>query len=341
MRKTKIVFFEIESWEKEYIKVELTRRKLKKISLEFFEKPLTVRKTNQIKGTEILVVFIYSEIDQKILGKLPKLKLISTMSTGYDHINLKACKNLGIKVANVPFYGESTVAEHTFCLILALTRKLPASIDRVRRGDFTLKNLRGFDLKGKTIGIVGLGHIGSQVAKIANGFGMKVIYSDVKKDLKIAKKFKTKYVGMDYLLKNSDIITIHAPYNPSTHHLINKNNIKKIKKGAYFINTARGGLVETEALILALKKGILTGVGLDVLEEECFIKEEKELITRPFQKKCDLRTVLQNHVLLNHPKVVITPHNAFNSQEALIRILDTTLKNVLNFIDGKPSNLVS
>ena len=339
LKKTKIVFFGTEPWEEEYLAVRLKKQGVKK-GLKFFEKPLSKRSLRQIKEAEILSVFIYSKIDEQILERLPRLRLVATMSTGFDHIDLRACRKRKVKVANVPYYGENTVAEHTFALILALSRKLPQSIARTRRGDFSLKNLRGFDLKGKTIGIVGLGHIGQQVAKIASGFGMKILAYDIKKDFKKAKKLRVRYVGLDWLLGNSDIISLHAPYNPSTHHLINKQNIKKIKKGALLINTARGGLVETEALISGLKKGILSGAGLDVLEEECFIREEKELLTKQFWQKCDLKTVLQNHLLLNHPKVVITPHNAFNSQEALIRILDTTVDNIKSFLKGKPINLV-
>jgi len=262
------------------------------------------------------------------------------MSTGFDHIDLKTAKAKNIKVSNVPFYGENTVAEHTLALILALSRRLPDSIERVKKFDFNLDNLRGFDLEGKTLGLIGLGHIGSHVAQMAKGFGLKIIAFDPKKDLKLAKKLDFKYVALDNLLKTSDIISLHAPYNKKTHHLINKNNINQIKKGAYLVNTARGGLIETDSLITALNKGIIAGAGLDVLEEECFIKEEKELLAKPFQKKCNLKTVLQGHVLIQDPRVLVTPHNAFNSHEALQRILDTTVENIQGFLRGKPKNLV-
>ena len=142
------------------------------------------------------------------------------------------------------------------------------------------------------------------------------------------------------MLGHSDIISLHAPYNKQTHHLINKNNLKQIKKGAYLINTARGGLVDTKALLYALEKNILAGVALDVLEEECFIKEEKELLTKPFTKTCNLETVLRNHLLARHPKAIVTPHNAFNSHEALSRILDTTVDNLKGFTSKKFKNLV-
>ncbi|MEK7172512.1 MAG: NAD(P)-dependent oxidoreductase [Patescibacteria group bacterium] len=341
MPKTNIVFLETEKWEQDYIKEKLSSNR--ELSLNFCKKPLgkiSEKEMAVIKTADILAVFIYSIIDKIILEKLFRLKFIATMSTGYDHIDLNTCKEKGIKVSNVPFYGDNTVAEHTFALILAFSRKLPQSFAKTRFGDFTLNDLRGFDLKGKTIGIIGLGHIGEWTARIAFGFGMKILAFDPKKQPKLSAKFGVKYTTLDYLLGNSDIITLHAPYNEQTRHLINKNNIVKIKKGALLINTARGGLVETEALLLALQKGILAGAGLDVLEEECFIKEEKELLTKPFQKTCDLRTVLRNHLLINNPKVLITPHNGFNSQEALLRILDSTIENIKGFSKGKPINLV-
>ena len=338
MKNINIAFLELEKWEEKYLQDKLS--KFKNLSLNFFSTPLNNSILGKIKKTNILAVFIYSKINKKTLSQLPNLKFIATMSTGFDHIDLKACQEKNIKVSNVPFYGENTVAEHTFALILALSRKIPVSIEGTKKYDFTLDNLRGFDLKGKTLGIVGFGHIGQHIARMAKGFEMKVIAYDPNENLKLAKKFGVKYVTFDYLLAHSDIISLHAPYNKKTHHLINKNNIKLIKKGAYLINTARGGLVETQALIMALDKKIISGAGLDVLEEEFFIKEEKELLAKPFQKKCNLKTVLQDHLLIQHPRVLVTPHNAFNSEEALRRILDTTIENIKACLKGKPINLV-
>ncbi len=338
MKKINVTFVESEKWEEEYLRDKLKR--IKNLSLKFFPEPLNDSILSKIKDTDILGVFIYSQIDKKVINQLPNLKFVITMSTGFDHIDLKACFEKNIKVSNVPFYGENTVAEHTFALILALSRKLPASIEKTKKYNFTLDNLKGFDLKDKTLGIVGLGHIGQHVARMAKGFEMKIIASDPSKNLKLAKKLGVKYVTFNYLLAHSDIISLHAPYNKNTHHLINKDNIKLIKKGAYLVNTARGGLIETQALIIALNKKILAGAGLDVLEEEYFIREEKELLSKPFQKKCDLKTVLQGHLLIRNPKVLVTPHNAFNSEEALQRILDTTVDNIKGYLRSKMVNLV-
>ncbi|MDP3882956.1 MAG: hydroxyacid dehydrogenase [Candidatus Staskawiczbacteria bacterium] len=331
----KASFFETEDWEKEYLESQLHG-----IELTFSSEPLTVSNIEKAQGCAIVSPFIYSAINKEIIKKLPDVKFIATRSTGFDHIDTAFAKENKIAVSNVPFYGENTVAEHTFALILALSRKLFDSVDRARKGDFSLDGLCGFDLKEKTLGIVGMGHIGVHVARIAKGFEMNVLAFDLKQDKKLAKKIGFKYADFESVLKNSDIITLHAPYNKNTHHLINSKNINLIKKGAYLINTARGALVETEALLKALSEGILSGAGLDVLEAECFIKEEAQLLSKEFPKTCDLKTVLQNHVLLQQKNVIITPHNAFNSKEALKRILDTTILNVQAFVKNKPINLV-
>ncbi len=331
----KIAFFEIEDWQKNYL-----REKLSKDDLSFFAEPLSSDNINSASGCPIVSPFIYSQINNDTLQKLPDLKMIATRSTGFDHIDIQSAKENKITVCYVPFYGENTVAEHTFALILALSRKLIDSIERARKGDFTLDGLRGFDLKNKTLGIVGMGHIGLHVARIAKGFEMKVLAYDPKEDRRLSKKVGFEYTIFENLLAKSDIITLHTPDNKDTHHLINSRNINMIKKGAYLINTARGGLVETQALLKALSDGILAGAGIDVLEEECFVKEETQLLSREFPKTCDLKTALQNHILLQQKNVIITPHNAFNSQEALMRILNTTVENITGFIAGKPQNIV-
>ena len=332
----RIAFFELEDWEKDYL-----RQNLKGQAVEFVNGTLTAETAAKAKNCDAVAVFIYSKVDNAVLAKLPKLKFVATRSTGYDHIDVAAAKGRKIVVSNVPTYGENTVAEHTFALILALSRKIIDSADRTRHGDFTLEGLRGFDLKGKTIGVVGTGHIGMHVIRIAKGFEMNILAFDVKKDTQAARKVGFKYADLDTLLKNSDIITLHCPYNQATRHLINSANIGKVKKGAVLINTARGGLVETRTLLSALDNGTIAAAGLDVLEEEVSIKEEKQLLSKDFEKEADLKTMLANHVLLNHKNVIITPHNAFNSREALVRILNATIENINAFAKKKPINNVS
>jgi D-lactate dehydrogenase len=243
-------------------------------------------------------------------------------------------------VSNVPFYGENTVAEHTFALILALSRKVHEAFVRVRAGNFSLDGLRGFDLKDKTIGVVGAGHIGLHVIRIARGFGMSVLAFDVRRDNFLAEVLGFTYADLDALLGRSDIITLHAPYSKHTHHLINRDNVGRIKPGAILINTARGALVDTDALLMALEKKILAGAGLDVLEGEETVYEESALLGDSVNPE-RLRQAIQNHLILKHPNVVFTPHNAFNSQEALERILQTAADNIAAFAAGTPKNVVT
>jgi D-lactate dehydrogenase len=331
----KIALVEINEWEEKFIR-ERIEPPHDVVALRRIMEDADIAK---LADAEIISPFIYTKLTAERLAKLPKLKLITTRSTGFDHIDVAECTKRGITVSNVPFYGENTVAEHTFALILALSRKVHEAFVRVRAGNFSLDGLRGFDLKDKTIGVVGAGHIGLHVIRIARGFGMNVLAFDVHRDNFLAEVLGFTYADMHTLLESSDIITLHAPYNKLTHHLINRDNIREIKRGAILINTARGGLVDTEALLTALENKILAGAGLDVLEGEETIYEESALLGDALNPE-RLRRATQNHVILKHPNVVFTPHNAFNSQEALERILDTTASNITSFIAGVPRNVV-
>lgn len=315
-------------FEADEVEEAILKKELRGVQLEFFNEPLSQKNCKKAVSFNAIMVFINSKIDKKLLDKLPKLKAIATLSTGMDHIDLRACKKRKIEVRNVPSYGEDTVAEHTFALILALSRNIIESDLRVKRGIFSPNDLRGFNLNGKTMGIIGLGKIGAYVAKIAHAFGMKIIGFSRHVDLELEKKYQIKYVSkIEKLLAESDIVSINCPLTKETHHLINKKNIIKMKKGSMIINTARGAIIESEALIDALKSKRVAYAGLDVLEGEGMIKEEKELL---FQKrdKNELKVALANHILLSFPNVLVTPHNAFNSVEALERIGFESAKNV-------------
>ncbi len=301
-------------------------------SLEFHPNPLTPERAAEASGCDAVIIFIYSRIDADLLSKLPSLRLVATMSTGTDHIDSEECRRRGIAVFNVPAYGEHTVAEHTFCLLLAISRRLIPSVQRTRSGDFSLEGLSGFDLEGKTIGIVGTGRIGSHVARLAHAFLMKPLAFAIHQNPELVEKYGVEYVAtLDELIKRSDIVTLHAPLTEETRHMINKGNIRSFKKGAILINTARGALVETEALLEGLQEGCISYAGLDVLEEEGFIREEKELLLKSFAKRADMRTVLEGHMLLRMENVLITPHNAFNSEEAMMKIAETTAANINGF----------
>jgi len=244
-------------------------------------------------------------------------------------------------VSTVPFYGENTVAEFAFALILALSRKVIDADELVRdTGTFSQDGLRGFDLAGKTLGVVGCGHIGVHAIRMGNGFGMKVLGFDTHADEARAKELNFAYASLEDLFANSDIVTIHVPYNSHTHHIINRDNIRHFKKGSYLINTARGAVVETDALVEALKAGVIAGAALDVLEEEGELNDELALLTAPHPNEAGIKTALENHYLIDHPRVIVTPHVAFNTTEAVERILDTTAGNIANFAAGSPTNAV-
>ncbi|MEN9328095.1 MAG: hypothetical protein RI947_903 [Candidatus Parcubacteria bacterium] len=328
-----IVFFEVQDWE---------RNSLLKIfpdALITAEK-LTIENALHYTEAEVVSCFIYSKIDKAVIEMLPQLKYITTRSTGFDHIDVTFAGTKGIKTSNVPEYGSTTVAEHTFALMLSLTRKMYQSVNQAKTLSFEHSEIRGVDLEGKTLGIVGLGKIGQHVLQIAKGFGMNVLAYNHSQDKELLDRYTFSYAELDVVFSNSDIITLHLPFNEHTKHIVNKEAILKFKKGSYLINTARGGLIDSEAIVIGLEKEILDGVGLDVLEEEKDLSEEIAMLTSEFRQNIDLKNLIYNHILMNHPKVLITPHNAFNSKEALKRILETTISNIQNYASDTPTNLV-
>lgn len=289
---------------------------------------------------DIVSVFVYSALDVAALSQLKKLKLIATRSTGFDHIDLDYCRAHGIAVCNVPSYGENTVAEHVFALLLGLSHRLPEAVARARSGHFSPEGLQGVDLAGKTFGVIGTGHIGRHVIRIAKGFSMRVIAADERRDPALAEELGFRYVDLDDLLSQADVISLHVPATPKTQNLLSEEAFSRMKQGVMVINTARGGLIDTPALIRALRTGKVAGAGLDVLPEEPLIREEAELISATFASQHDLRSLVANHVLLNMPNVIVTPHSAFNTREAIERIVETSVGNIEAFLLGTPRNLV-
>lgn len=325
----KIAFFEISEDEKKTIKKEI-----KNHTLFFYEKPIQDVDKKLLKNIDVISVFIYSKINKKTLEETDKLKLILTRSTGYNHIDLDYCSKNKIIVGNVPSYGENTVAEHTFALILNLARKVHLSYQRTTHDNFSIDGLRGFDLKNKTIGVLGVGHIGLNVIKISKGFGMRVKAFDIHENNILSEILNFEYATIDEILKTSDIISLHLPLNDKTKHIINSNSLKKIKKGAIIINTSRGELIDTPALYKALKNNEIEGAGLDVIEGEELISHEDELLNKKNYAK-NAKQILLNKQLFSLNNVIFTPHNAFNSQEAVDRILSTTLKNLELYLKNK------
>lgn len=332
-----IHYFSGEQWEEEYV-----RAKFPGEDLTFHEGPLSAHPELADPDATVLCVFIESRIGENELKRFPNVKLIATRSTGFDHIDLAATGAHGITVANVPSYGENTVAEFAFALLLALSRRIIDADERVREtGVFSPSGLRGFDLAGKTLGVIGTGHIGAHVIRMAQGFGMKVLGFDAYPNAELAQKLLFPYAPLPEVLAASDIVTLHVPYNEHTHHLINQENISSFKRGAYLINTSRGAVVDTGALVEGLKNEIIAGAGLDVLEEEGELSEEAAFLTAPHPGEEKLKIALENHYLINHPRVIVTPHIAFNTTEAVERILNTTIENILGFGAGSPRNVVS
>lgn len=333
----KIVYLFNEEWEKKYVEERLVGQEF-----VFLKGPLSDYPDFHDERAEILSVFVNSPIGKSEIEHFPGLKHIAARSTGYDHIDRTFSHARGITISSVPAYGENTVAEFAFGLLLTVSRKLYECIKKVQdEGLFSQGGLRGFDLKGKKIGILGTGHIGVHMIRMAKGFGMEIVAFDAYPNEALARELGFLYVSKERVFAESDVVSFHLPYTKDTHHILNVENIRNMKKGSVVINTARGGLIETNALVKGLREGILAGVGLDVLEEEGFIEDETKLLFEPHPSEVSLKITLSNHYLIEHPCAIITPHNAFNTNEAIRRILDTTVENIKAFALGEAKNIVS
>ncbi len=305
--------------------------------------------------TEILSTFIHSRIDAAFLDRHPALRLITTRSTGFDHLNAPLCQERGIALGLVPTYGENTVAEHTFALLLAISRRLREAMDHGRKRPFTYAALRGFDLHGKTLGVLGCGRIGLHTIRIAKAFGMEVLAFDQKPNPAMSEQLDFCYAPLEAVLSGADILSLHLPLTSETSHLLNRERLALCREGVVVINTSRGGLIDTEALMEALDSGQIAGVGLDVLEEESVLQRETlEIIgdqilsrlqasTAPAQEAplssnhervAELQRLIRHQELISRANVVFTPHIAFNSREAVERINATTLRNITTFLES-------
>ncbi len=334
----KIGFWEVDNKEKEqYLTDNLTDHQP-----VFFEGLLDQDHLPTESDFDVISVFTCSKVNQAVIGHFPNLKLVSVRATGFDNVDLPSADTKGVAVSNVPAYGSNTVAEYTFGLILSLSRHIPAAVNRLKIGfDYDFEGLRGFDLNGKTLGVVGTGKIGSNVIKIAKGFNMKVLAFDAFPNRELAQNLDFSYVLLEDLLQRSDILTLHVPYMRETHHLINRGNINLMKKGSLLINTSRGAVLETESVFQALTQGRLAGAALDVLEEEVEIKEEAELLAEGKLAADKYKTILQDHMLINLPNVIVTPHMAFYTKEAEESILETTVQNIKAVFESHPQNVVN
>ncbi|HET6406284.1 MAG TPA: NAD(P)-dependent oxidoreductase, partial [Chthoniobacteraceae bacterium] len=306
---------------------------------------------------ELLSVFISDTVDAQFLIAHPKLKLIATRSRSVDHIDVAECRARGVAICNVPHYAEESVAEHTFALLLALSRRLRELMTHPKEGHFSYAAVRCQELCGKTMGIIGMGRVGQQVASLAHAFQMTVIASDIDRSPDVAKKQGFEWVSLDDLFARSDVISLHAPLSPQTYHVLNRETLAKTKRGVIIINTARGALIDTGALRDALESGQVGGAGLDVLQDERVLRQSApEIISAEILRHLrsdalaqeahdaerirDLRELVLGEALLSRPNVVFTPHVAFNSVEAVARLREVTAANLKAFIAGSPQNLV-
>lgn len=326
----RILFFEIMPKEQEMLLPHIPPGH----EVVFLEEKLTSANAHAADGADIISIFVQSEIRAPLIDQLTACKLITTRSMGFDHIDVEYARTKGIVVGNVQTYASHPVAEFTYALMLSVIRKIYPAYNQLREGThFDIRGLGGFNLFGKTLGVAGTGRIGKNVITIARGFGMEVCAYDVFPDEAFAKAQQCTYVPLEELLQRSDIISIHTPYNKDTHHLISTAQFAMMKRGVVLINTARGEMIDTIALIAALRDGTVAGVGLDVLEEERNLHEESEAVATA-KPGVNYELLTANHILIDLPNVIITPHIAFETREALQEISKVTGETISNFIAG-------
>ena len=332
---TKVVLLEVRPFEEEYIKQNIP------LTLEYEMYRDTINETdkNLLKNAEIISVFTDSKVNEESLKSLDKLRMINTRSTGVDHIDMDYCKRHNIIVTYVPAYGRYPVAEFAFGLMLDVVRKIAKSDRDIQSGNLDMDSYLGMNLCEKILGIVGTGTIGCHLVELANAFKMKIIAYDPKPVMEMVEKYNVHYVSLDDLLANSDIISLHAAYTGENYHMIDEEALDKMKDGVYIINTARGELIDTNALLKALNSGKVKGAALDVLESEKIIKEEEEYALEPDRvSRRDLINTLMNHELITLPNVIVTPHIAYETIEAVQAILDVTMQDIKGYLENKIVN---
>lgn len=332
-------FFDLAEWE-----VPIINQRCKELGLNVIKastEPFDASHCSEIKNVEVLSVFL-SPVDQSIMQELPNLKLISTRATGFDQIDINFAKKRGITVTYLPAYAATSVAEYAMTFILMLSRRLSVTLAQSKVGVFDQKTIRGNDVAGKTLGIIGTGKIGCTLAKMAHGFDMNIICHDVIPNTTLCETCKVNYVPLETLFKTSDIISIHLPYTKETHHLINMDTLKLLKKGVLLVNTARGPLVDISAVRQGLKNNIFGGVAMDAFEgENIWIHRESLLDKAQSPSTTTYKQALEAYSLLNFDNVILTPHNAFNSLEARQRMIETTLCDIATFCKtGTCANLI-
>lgn len=322
---TRIAFFDAKSYDRESFD---EVNKDFNFDIRYYEERLSISTVPLAKGADVVCIFVNAECDAQVIDELVAngVKLIALRCAGFNNVDLKAAEGR-IRVTRVPAYSPHAVAEYAVALMLSLNRKIYRAVNRTRDGNFTLHGLLGFDMYGKTAGVIGMGRIAKELIKILHGFGMNVMAYDLYPDEEFAKQYGVKVVQLDELYANSDIISLHCPLTPDTKFLVNKDSIAKMKKGVMIINTGRGQLIHTEDLIEGLRTKHVGSAGLDVYEEE------KEYFYEDKSDKMIDDDVLAR--LLMVPNVVLTSHQAFFTKEALYNIAVSTLNSVKELEEGK------
>lgn len=336
---TKIVYFDVQDDEKDFLKQNNENK---------YEYYLTEKSLNDLsevpqeyKDAQIISVFTTSRVGKEVLSQFSNLQLIALRSVGFNHIDLDYCNEHSIVVENTPNYGNKSVAEFAIALLLDVCRKVTKSYIDYKEMSVNVQSLIGQELGGKTIGIVGLGAIGSEFARLAYGFDMNILGVDLHQKQNLIENYRVKYTDFDTMLRESDFVSLHAPLTKDNYHMFNEEAFKKMKSTAILINTARGEHIETQALYNALSRKEIAGAGLDVLESEETISDTDYLVDINRLNECALKQTILNTRLQQLPNVIITPHIAYNTKEAIQRILETTMSNIRSFLDGVVDNNVN
>jgi D-lactate dehydrogenase len=326
-KNTSIAFFDTKPHDRESF--DAVNESEYRYNIRYFENRLTVETASLAEKSRIICAFVNDNLSKEVITELRKLgiELIALRCAGYNNVDLKAAYRT-IPVVRVPEYSPHAVAEHAVALILSLNRKTHKAYYRIRDGNFSISGFLGFDMMGKTAGIIGTGKIGKITAKILRGFEMRILAYDPYPDKKFAEATGVEYVDLEKLYAESDIISLHCPLSRDTHHIINNDSLTKMKKDVMIINTSRGGLIDTKALIDALKNSQIGSAGLDVYEEE------SEYFFEDFSTQVLTDDVLAR--LLTFSNVLITSHQGFFTREAIRNIAQTTLENIRDFLAGKP-----
>jgi D-lactate dehydrogenase len=322
----KIAFFSTQSYDQTFFE---NHNKDFGFVIDFFEVALTEQTVNLATGAEAVCVFVNDRVNAAVLEKLAALgvTILALRCAGFNNVDLAAASRHGLRVVRVPAYSPHAVAEHAVAMMLTLNRKTHKAYNRIREQNFSLAGLLGFDLFGKTVGVIGTGNIGQVFCRIMLGFGCRVLAFDVVEQ-DVVKKAGVVYLPFDELLPQADVLSLHCPLNEQTKYLINDKTLHHMKPGAMLINTSRGGLIDTQSVIQALKSAHLGALGLDVYEQE------ESLFFRDLSDHIVTDDVIMR--LMSFPNVLITAHQGFFTQEALTQIAQVTLGNLKAFIEGRP-----